>query len=136
MRIQDQPSSLLFLTIPAAITAYASYKAESAINRIILIKLSLSLAALGFFTTLMTIIGRFYPFPANVRLLATPESLMGTVNIALLFMLKINLNELSKIPLEWTAQALGPDWLFFLVFSLYTGVWATVTQEIMALFNT
>jgi|GEM_PF-1953859 hypothetical protein len=135
VRMEDLPRSLLFLTIPAAITAYASYRAESGANMITLIKLSLSLAATGFFSTLLTIIGRFYPFPSSAHLLSTSESFMGAATLAVIFILNINLKRLSRVNEEKTNQTFGPIWRFFMVFSLYTVLWATLTHEIMALFN-
>lgn len=136
LRMENVPRSLLFLTIPAAITAYASYKTESGENRLTLIKLSLSLVASGFFSTLLVIIGRFYPFPAAVHLLTTPESFMGAITLAVILILQMNLNHLSKVNPQKTNKGFGPIWQFFLVFSLYTVLWSTVTHEIMALFNT
>lgn len=135
VRMEGVPRSLLLLTVPAAITAYASYRAESGANRITMIKLSLFLAVAGFFSTLLTIIGRFYPFPANAHLLATPESFMGAATLAVISILNINLKRLSRANEEKMSQAFGPIWQFFMVFSLYTILWATLTHEIMALFN-
>ncbi|HWP00437.1 MAG TPA: DUF2339 domain-containing protein [Methylococcus sp.] len=135
LRMEGVPRSLLFLTIPAAITAYASYTADSGATRIMLIKLSLSLAVAGFFSSLLTIIGRFYPFPANVYPLVTPESFMGAVTLVLILFLRRNLQELSKVNEEETNQAFDSVWRFLMVFSFYTVLWATLTHEIMALFN-
>jgi hypothetical protein len=135
VRMEGVPRSLLFLTIPAAISAYASYNTESGTNRIMLIKLSLFLAAAGFFSTLLTIIGRFHPFPPSIHLLATPESFMGAITLVLILVLRRNLQALSRANEEKTNHVFGPVWRFFMVFSLYTVLWATVTHEIMALFN-
>lgn len=135
VHMEGVPRSLLFLTIPAAITAYVSHVADSGTTRIMLTKLSLFLAAVGFFSTLLTIIGRFYPFPTNIHPLATPESFIGTGTLVLILVLKRNLKRLANANEEKTSQAFGPTWRFFMVFSLYTVLWATLTHEIMASFN-
>ena len=100
-----------------------------------LIKLSLSLAVAGFFSSLLTIIGRFHPFPSDVYLLDTPVSFMGAVTLILILVLKRNLLELTIANEEKTNHNFNSIWQFFMVFSLYTVLWATITHEIMALFN-
>jgi hypothetical protein len=135
VHMEGMPKSLLFLTIPAAITAYASHVADSGATRVTLIKFSLLLAAAGFFSTLLTIVGRFYPFPESVHMLATPESFIGIATLVLILVLKRNLKRLARVNEGKTNSAFGPIWQFFMVFCLYTVLWATLTHEIMASFN-
>jgi hypothetical protein len=135
VRMDGIPKSLLLFTMPAAITAYASYSVESTANKITLIKLSLLLSVAGFCSSLLIVIGRFYPFPSDVQLFATPESFMGAATLAVIFILKLNIKRLSRAAPGQTNPAFGPVWTFFMVFSLYTTLWAAITHEIMALFN-
>lgn len=136
VRMEGIPKSLLLFTLPAAITAYASYAVESTTHKITLIKLSLSLVVAGFCSSLLIVIGRFYPFPSDVHPLATPESFMGATTLAVIFILKLNLNRLFRADSEKTNLLFGPVWSFLMVFSLYTVLWAAISHEIMAVFNT
>lgn len=109
--------------------------AKTGEKKIVQIKLALSLAAAGFFPSLLTIVDRFHPFPADVHPLETPESFMGAATLVLILILKKNLQWLSRLNVEKTTQSFGPIWQFFLVFSFYTVLWSTMTHELMALFN-
>lgn len=135
VRMEGIPKSLLLFTMPAAVTAYASYSVESTANKITLIKLSLLLSVAGFCSSLLIVIGRFYPFPSDVQMFATQESFMGAATLAVIFILKLSIKRLSRETHEQTNPAFGPVWAFFLVFSFYTVLWAAMTHEIMALFN-
>ncbi|NOR81453.1 MAG: DUF2339 domain-containing protein [Methyloprofundus sp.] len=135
IRMEGVPRSLLILTLPALITAYVSYTTESGTNKMMLIKLSLSLAVMGFASSFLTIIGRFYPFPADVYFLDSSVCFMGLITLLLIFILKRNLLRLSRLNVEKTTQEFSPIWQFFMVFCVYTVLWATITHEIMALFN-
>jgi hypothetical protein len=136
IREEDIPRSFLFFTLPAAITCYLSYSKADDYFKLWLIKSSLVLAVVGFFTTFMTIIDRFSPFPREVKAFSTGESVVGFSTIAILLMLGYNFKKLARADQESADSRFGAVWQFMLTFLLYLSIWATLTHEIMALFNT
>lgn len=135
-REEDIPRSFLFFTLPAAFTCYLSYRKASAPFKLWVIKISLMLASAGFFTTFMTIIDRFSPFPPAVKLLSTAQSLVGLSTIAIMFALDRNFKRLQRDDMESLGQHFDAVWQFMLTFLLYLSIWSALTHEIMALFNT
>lgn len=136
MRVEDIPRSFLFCTLPAAFTCYISYKKASSTFKLMVIKISLVLAAVGFFTTFMVIIDRFNPFPADVKFFTTAESLVGLSTVVILLLLSQNLKKITRLDPASVALNFDAIWQFMLTFMLYLSIWSTFTHEIMALFNT
>ena len=136
IRIQDIPRSFLFFTLPAAITCFYTYRAVSDSSKLTLVKTSLALAALGFFTTFMVIIDRFNPFPSAVKLFSTAESLVGLTTLIILALLSLNVKKVKRSNVDFYDDNFGAPWQFILTLFLYISIWSTITHEIMALFNT
>ncbi|MCX7067391.1 MAG: DUF2339 domain-containing protein [Methylococcales bacterium] len=136
MHIQGIPPSFLFLTLPAAITCLFTYKASRDSSKLILIKTSLVLAAMGFFTTFVVIINRFYSFPLNVKLFATAQSLVGFTTLGVFALLSLNINKLKRVDIELYDDKFDTIWQFILTLFLYVSLWSTITHEILAIFNT
>ncbi len=137
IRIQGIPLSFLFFTLPAAITCFFAYRTVSDSSKLtLLIKTSLVLAALGFFTTFMVIIDRFNPFPSDVRLFSTAESLVGLTTLVILVVLSLNVKKVERTNLQLYIYSFDTLWQFMLTLFLYVSIWSTITHEIMALFNT
>ena len=136
VRIQDIPRSFLFLTLPAAISCFFSYKGSKVSSKLTLVKLSLILAALGFFTTFITIVNRFYPFPLGIKLFSTAQSLVGFTTLVIFALLSINVNKLKHTETDIYSDKFDTLWQFMLALFLYVSLWSTVTHEIMAAFNT
>jgi hypothetical protein len=136
VREEDIPRSFLFFTLPAAITCYLSYSKADEYFKFWIVKSSLALAAAGFFTTFMTMIDRFSPFPPDVKAIATGESVVGFSTIAILLLLGHNVKKLARAEQQLTDVYFGAVWQFILTFFVYLSIWATLTHEIMALFNT
>jgi len=136
IRIQGIPRSFLFFTLPAAITCFFANKAISDSSKLTLVKTSLALAALGFFTTFMVIIDRFNPFPSDVSLFSTAESLVGFTTLIILALLNLNVKKVAHTNVHCYDDNFGTLWQFMLTFFLYVCIWSTITYEIMALFNT
>jgi hypothetical protein len=136
IRIEGIPRSFLFFTLPAAITCFFAYRTVSDTSKLTLIKASLVLAALGFFTTFMVIIDRFSPFPSDVKLFSTAESLVGLTTLIILTLLSINVKKVKRSNVDFYDEKFDVLWQFMLTLFLYVSIWSTVTHEIMALFNT
>ena len=136
IRIQDIPRSFLFFTLPAAITCFFVYRTVSDTSKLTLIKTSLVLAVLGFFTTFMVIIDRFNPFPSDVKLFSTAESLVGLTTLVILALLSLNVKKVKRSNADFYDQKFDSLWQFMLTLFLYVSIWSTFTHEIMALFNT
>jgi hypothetical protein len=136
IRIQGIPRSFLFFTLPAAITCFFANKAVSDSSKLTLVKTSLVLAALGFFTTFMVIIDRFNPFPLEVSLFSTAESLVGLTTLVILALLSLNVKKVERANVHFYDDKFGALWQFMLTLFLYVCIWSTITHEIMALFNT
>ena len=136
MQIEDIPRSFLFFTLPAVITCFFSNKVVIDNSKLTLVKISLALTALGFFTTFMVIIDRFNPFPSNVTLFSTSESMVGLITLIILALLNLNVNKIGRLNEQCYEANFGSLWQFMLTFFLYVCIWSTITYEIMALFNT
>lgn len=136
IRIEGIPRSFLFFTLPAAITCFRAYKTVVDSSKLMLIKTSLVLAALGFFTTFMIIIDRFSPFPNDVKLFSTSESLVGLITLIILGSLSMNVKKIERSNIDLYNEYFGTLWQFMLTLFLYISIWAIITHEIMALFNT
>jgi len=136
IRIEGIPRSFLFFTLPAAITCFFAYRTVSDTSKLTLIKTSLVLAALGFFTTFMVIIDRFSPFPSDVKLFSTAESLVGLTTLIILVLLSLNLKKVKRSNEDFYDEKFDALWQFMLTLFLYVSIWSTFTHEIMALFNT
>jgi hypothetical protein len=136
IRIQGIPRSFLFFTLPAAITCFFAYRTVSDTSKLTLIKTSLVLAVFGFFTTLMVIIDRFSPFPSDVKLFSTAESLVGLTTLIILAFLSLNVKKLKCSNVDSYDEKFDTLWQFMLILFLYVCIWSTITHEIMALFNT
>jgi hypothetical protein len=94
------------------------------------------LAALGFFTTFMVIIDRFNPFPSDVKLFSTTESLVGLTTLIILALLSLNVKKVKRSNVDFYDEKFDSLWQFMLTLFLYVNIWSTFTYEIMALFNT
>lgn len=134
--IKDIPRSFLFFTLPSAFTCYLSYKNARYSFKLWMIKISLLLAGAGFFTTLMTIIDRFNPFPENVNFFSTSPALVGLSTIVVLTLLNFHVKKLAVEIKELVNNSFNTLWQFFLIFMLYLSIWSTFSHEMMALFNT
>lgn len=136
IRIQGIPRSFLFLTLPAAITCFYTYKANRDESKATLIKLSLMLATMGFFSTFITMVNRVYPFPLDVKLFSSAQSLVGFATLGIFALLSWNINKLKRDNAEFYNEKFDNLWQFMLTLFLYVSLWSTITHEIMALFNT
>jgi hypothetical protein len=136
VRNEEIPRSFLFFTLPAAIICGLSYRKADDYFKLAALKIALVLAVAGFFTTFMTIINRFNPFPRDVKLFATPESFVGFSTITILLLLSYNFKALTREDQESANAHFGAIWQFMLMFLVYLSTWSTLTHEIMALLNT
>jgi hypothetical protein len=136
MQIENIPRSFLFFTLPAAITCFFSSKVVIDNSKLMLVKISLTLAGLGFFTTFLAIIDRFNPFPSDITLFSSTESWVGFITLIILALLNLNVNKLARLNEQCYDDKFGNLWQFLLTFFLYVCIWSIFTYEIMALFNT
>jgi hypothetical protein len=84
----------------------------------------------------MVIIDRFSPFPSDVHLFSTSESLVGVTTLIILSLLSLNLKKVKRSDLDFYDEKFDNPWQFMLTLFLYISIWSTITHEIMALFNT
>jgi uncharacterized membrane protein len=84
----------------------------------------------------MVIIDRFSPFPSDVKLFSTAESLVGLTTLIILTLLSINVKKVKRSNVDFYDEKFDVLWQFMLTLFLYVSIWSTVTHEIMALFNT
>ena len=137
IRVEDIPRSFIIFTLPAALTTYVSYKKASGFFKISMIKISLGLASAGFFTTFVTFVERFDPFPDSIKFFSTAQSLIGFSTIAIMLLLRHNLKKVSHENPEAEAVdfIFGGVWQFIMTFMLYLCIWSTLTHEILAFLN-
>jgi len=76
------------------------------------------LAGLGFFTTFMVIIDRFSPFPSNVSLFSTVESLVGLTTLIILVLLNLTAKKVERADVQFYDDNFGAFWQFMLTFFL------------------
>lgn len=136
IKIPGIPLSFLIFTLPAALACFFANHKKIGTSKLILIKISTVLAVSGFFTTFMSIIDRFNPFPANVKLLSTSESLVGITTLIILVLLSLNAKKVQQTSANLFDKDFDSLWQFMLTLSLYVCIWSTITHEIMAMFNT
>ncbi len=122
------PTEFLFLTIPAAIILYSGVKEKEWKSKNKFFIWSSSIAMLGFYSSFMTILNRFYPAPEGLYPLSTTESLIGISTLVILY---LNFKHYVIFKSE-TAITKVP---FFITFSFYLTLWSVVTHEMLGLFN-
>jgi hypothetical protein len=135
IQIQGIPRSFLFFTLPAALCCYFSTQKSSDSSKLTLAKTTLILSVLGFFSTFVIIIDRFNPFPEDVMVFSSSQSLVGFMTIAILTTLSWNVNKVRLTSVEVYDKSFDSVWQFMLTLFLYVSLWSTITHEIMALFN-
>ena len=136
IRVPVMPRSFIFFTIPAAIAYFFARKADNLNSKINLGKTTLILSGLGFFTTFVTIIDRFYPYPLGIGFLSTPESLVGLSTAVIVGLLSVLVARIKHADPDLFEESFDSLWQFMLTLVLYICLWATVSNELLAFFNT
>lgn len=128
--LKEIPKNFLFFTLPGVVLTVLMYLKKDLYQKITCAQIGALFLFLGFFLPFFEILNRIMAMPGDIDLLGCEESLIGLVSLGALAVMKYHITQHEVF------KEKESGFVFILTFFFHLVLWAFISHELLAAFNT